>query len=605
MTTAISASADLLPGYFLDPGGSGAWMSLPWPGDRSLPWDHPSRLALLAPSIGPAVIRWGEQNLVHHLTGDPWRYTAGQKRFLILWYSVDAELRWLWRRGVRRSAKGTGKDPFAAAWVLGEMCGPVRAVGWSQGRPVAQAHRLALVQIGANSEAQAADVLRVANAMCSLSLISELGLDLGVTRTQSAFGSRIELMVSAEASSEGDPTTAAALNETHHMTISNGGVKTANVAQRNVGKSPKDLQARMVAFTNAHQEGAQSRGEVDYAAWQVQVSGKTASGKVDILYDSVEYDPALDIADPVELRRGVEQAYCEAPWADVDRLVDEASDPAMSVSDVIRYYLNGLASAADAWADPGYFDACGRPAYQVGEDEQIAVLLDCSKSGDATGMIGCRLSDGHVFTINCWQKPHGHSGGWLAPVREVDAQARDVLARYTVMWFGIDPSPALDAAGQESYWMPMVDGLHRDFKDFIPNWATPGRNGHAFLYDMRLSSPGGLQRLREFTAMAEQTATDIDGDPDETDVARRARLANPALTHDGDPTLRVHVHNARRRPNAFGMSLGKVTRDSSALVDLAVCMVGARLGRRIALNSGNKAKRKRRTGDERRRAVVM
>ncbi len=63
------------------------------------------------------------------------------------------------------------------------------------------------------------------------------------------------------------------------------------------------------------------------------------------------------------------------------------------------------------------------------------------------------------------------------------------------------------------------------------------------------------------------------------------------LTWDGSAALRLHAHNARRRPNRWGVSLGKVTRDSGKLVDLAVCMVGARMGRRIALNSGKVRKR--------------
>jgi hypothetical protein len=55
-----------------------------------------------------------------------------------------------------------------------------------------------------------------------------------------------------------------------------------------------------------------------------------------------------------------------------------------------------------------------------------------------------------------------------------------------------------------------------------------------------------------------------------------------SLTHDGSAALRVHVHNARRRTNQWGISLGNQTRGSKKLVDLAVCMVGARLGRKIA-----------------------
>jgi hypothetical protein len=57
--------------------------------------------------------------------------------------------------------------------------------------------------------------------------------------------------------------------------------------------------------------------------------------------------------------------------------------------------------------------------------------------------------------------------------------------------------------------------------------------------------------------------------------------------------LRLHTHNARRRPNQWGVTLGKQSRDSKRLVDYAVAMVGARLGRRLVLNSGKSRERQR------------
>ena len=80
---------------------------------------------------------------------------------------------------------------------------------------------------------------------------------------------------------------------------------------------------------------------------------------------------------------------------------------------------------------------------------------------------------------------------------------------------------------------------------------------------------------------AEVTAAEIDDE-------------NSPFTHDGTSMLRMHAHNARRRPNQWGISLSKESRDSSKLVDMAVAMVGARLGRRLVLNSGKT--RKVRTG---------
>lgn len=921
MTTAVS-TPDLLPGYYLDL-QSPAWLSLPWPGDPSLPWGHPERTALLPYSLGPQIIQWGRDNLVHHLTGEPWEYTLGQRRFIHLWYAFDPETgRWLYRSSVKRGAKGTGKDPFGGALVNTELVGPVSLrPDWRDRAPGdwGKAHRLSLVQIAANSEGQAKDLLRVANAMLSNRVRRDYGITTGETRTACASGSRAELLTASEKSSEGDPATAIFLNEalaldtplptpsgwttmgtvavgdvlvgrdgapvvvtaatpvqvgrrcyrvtfadgtsvvasdghrwwtklatstdtgtvrttqqivdaprrcrvpraapmqsddvdlpvdpyvlglwlgdgdaraptvtagtedvdeaaamveargyattrcdsregaprfrigipgarrggsfdtnpvaslrarlldlavlgdkhipaqylragtrqrtdllrglmdsdgcitrdgfavfvndngriadgftelarslgqaprrtfapdarsrrggchrvtftpralvpvalsrkvarvrpggsehgewstirsvvevdsvpvrcvsvdaadhlflagdgwsvthnSHHMTESSGGHAVAAVARRNVGKSPSYLQARLLELTNAHQQGADSVAERSFEAWQKQVSPGWR-GRQDILYDSREAPPTVQLHDEDSLMMGLRAAYFDAWWADLERLRDEAQDPRTSVADSIRYYLNGLAAAEDAWIDPASFDVCAVPDMAVADREAIALFLDCSKSEDATGLVACRMSDGHVLTVHGWQRPHGSRGkNWLAPREEVDAQVRQTFERYRVVWFGVDPSPARDDEDESLYWMPLVDSWHRELGRKLLVWATPGAKGHAVSFDMRMSKPGGAERNRLFTEAAMQTAADIDGEHDD---AGRVTVP-PTLTHDGHPMLRVHSHNARRRPNRWGVTLGKVTRDSSQLVDLAVCMVGARMGRRLVLNS--------------------
>jgi hypothetical protein len=574
MTTAIS-DAEILPGYFLDPWfGTQAWCTLPWPAEQA------AKNELIAASIGPQVIDWAEgrrededgPGLIHYLTGEPWRFTPGQKRFLILWYAFDPLTgRWVYRSGLKRGAKGTGKDPFAGAWLDGELIGPTHLVH-RDGRWVGERHRLPLVQVAANSEAQAKDVLRVANALLPRRTREYFGIDCGETRTIVDGGGRHEILTASEKTSEGDPATAIALNESHHMTESSGGHRTAEVARRNVGKSPRELQARLCEFTNAHTPGSDSVAERTYEAWQAQVSGRTR--RVDILYDSIEAPPQLDIYTEDGLAEFLRAAYADAPWADLERLAGEVLDPRTSVADTIRFYGNGLAAREDAWVDPRRFDDLSRPDLIVTDNDPIAMFLDCSKSTDATGLVGCRLDDGHVFTLGMWQRPRGDRGkGWLAPRNEVDASVRLAFDRYRVTWFGVDPSPARDDSDESLYWMNLVNQWHRDFRDTVLVWATPGvQTGNAVLFDMRLSSRGGNDRNRFFTEAAEQTAKDIDEDG--------------ALSHDGDAALRLHVHNARARKNQWGTSLGKVTRDSDKLVDLAVCMVGARMGRRIVLNSG-------------------
>lgn len=575
------ADLELPPGYYLDRwNGTGAWCTLPWPED----------LDDLPPSIGPQVIAWaewrtyeqtGEPGLVHHLTGEPWQFTPGQRRFLHLWYAYNPETgRWLYRRGVKRGAKGTGKDPFGAALCNIEFIGPSHLV-WRDGRWVGERHRMPLVQIASNSEAQSKDMLRVANGLLCQEARDYYGIDCGETRTiLKDSGGRMEILTASEKSAEGDPATFIVLNESHHMTESSGGHRVAAVARRNVGKSPAELQARVCEFTNAHVPGTDSEAERSYEAWQAQVSGRAK--RQDILYDSIEAPPNTDLYDDASRMAGLRAAYMDAPWADLERISDEMLDPSTSVADSIRFYLNGLAVAEDAWVDPRRFDELARPDLVVADKEQIAMFLDCSKSTDATGLVACRISDGHVFTLGLWQRPHGDRGkGWLAPRHEVDAAVRAAFDRWTVVWFGVDPSPARDDEDEHLYWMPLIDAWHRDFRDRLPVWATPGAKGHSVLFDMRIKTLGGTDRNRMFTEAAMQTARDIE---------------DGTLTHDGNAALRMHVHNARRRTNPWGVSLGKVSRDSSKLVDLAVCMVGARMGRRIALNSG-KLKKRNRTGE--------
>jgi hypothetical protein len=581
--------AELPPGYRIDD-RTGAWTSLPWPADDA------RKRHIMANSLGPLVINWAEgqlqgrqpelferfgPGLIDYKTGEPWRFTPGQRRFLMLWYwyelDADGQARYVYRRGVKRGSKGSGKDPMAAAHGNIELAGPSHLVwdeeikGWTGIQ-----HRMPLVQIASNSEAQSKDTLFIANAMWSNEAREWHQLDCGATRTVLQGRGKFEVLTASEASSEGDPATFIILNESHHMTQTSGGHRVTAVARRNVGKSPKDLQARLCEYTNAHAMGMDSTAQRSFESWQKQVSGQFPNLKADILYDSIEADPNLSIYSTEELRTALAQAYSDAPWHDPERLEGEVLDPDTSAGDSIRFYLNGLAVREDAWVDPRNWDTLVRTDKVLADRERIAMFLDCSKSSDATGLVAVRISDGHVVTLGIWQAPKGGRGkDWLAPRHEVDAKVREAFDRYRVIWFGVDPSPATDDETEALYWKPTIDGWHRDFHRRLSRqglWATPGATiGHSVLFDMRTSQRGARERLQAFTEMAEQVAQWIDEDR--------------AITHDGDPALRLHVHNARKRRNQWGWSLGKESRDSKKHVDLAVCMVGAQLGRRLVLNN--------------------
>jgi hypothetical protein len=528
----------------------------------------------------------GSPGLIHYQFGSPWRWTKWQRRFLILWYHVDQDGRFSHRSGIVRGAKGTGKDPMAAAMCDMELLGPVEVhdIDDKTGLPIGRPRGFPLVQVMSNSQEQSQDVLRVANAMWGMAAREYYGLDCGETRTViKNSGGRFEIPPAAEESGEGDPATFVALNETHHMSKSNGGSRVAAMGRRNVGKSPEYIQARMCEYTNAHRQGSDTEGEKAFRSWQKQ-QAPGYKGDKDILYHSIEAAPPFDLLTEEGRHRGLRQAYLDADWNDIKRKSAEIVDDRTSVADSIRFYFNGLGTEEDAWIDPDRFDALAEQK-TVADGDRIAMFLDCSKSGDATGLVATRLEDMYSFVLGVWQRPHGlpKNEPWLAPRGEVDAAARAALHQYDVVWFGIDPSPAKDDETEALYWGPIIDDLHRDFRDELQVWATPGDTlGNAVLFDMRLSQRGGSARNQQFTAAAEMVQ----------DWINEESRDGLQFRHDGHPILRTHVHNAKERPNDWGTSLSKVTRDSSNHIDLAVCMVGATMGARIALNSGKLKKKK-------------
>lgn len=590
MTGSSASDLALPPGYYR--GELGEWKTLPWPEDMA------AKVELMENSLGPSLIDWAEWRTdepgLLNDEGEPWQFTDGQARFLILWYAFDEQGRFIYRRGIKRGAKGTGKDPFGAAMCNIELLGPSQ-LWWDGVQWAGKRHELPLVQIASNSEAQSKAVLRVANSQLGSEAVAYYQLDKGQTATYVKGGAaRMEVLTASERSSEGNPATFILLNETHHMTKESGGQNLAAVARRNVGKSKRSLQARIVECTNAHAQGSASVGEKSFESWQKQQSGRYKALKKDILYDSIEYDPRLDFYDAQQRELALRQAYADAPWADIERLSAEIIDPELSAAEAIRFYLNGIAEQEDAYVAAQNFAALAEPSKLFDEDDQIVMFLDCSKSEDATALMGCRVSDGFNQTLGVWSRPRGKRGeGYLVDRAEVDAVVRECFDSYRVVAFGVDPSPAKDDSTEASYWRPMIDGWHRDFRKRLRVWATPGARGNSVLWDMRLSAPGGADRNRKFSQEVEIMRALIDDEG-----------LDGAFRHDGDPALVAHVNNTRVRWNKFGLTVGKKTRDSTQSVDLCVAMIAANVLRREALNSGKVrvSSGRRRSG---RRKVVM
>lgn len=492
----------------------------------------------------------------------PWRFTLEQARFLLWWYAVSESGRFLYRDGVFQRLKGHGKDPIGACVSGGEMLGPVRVVDWVDGQPVGGEVHAAWVQTAAVSLKQTKNTMRLFPGLFTAEAKAHFGIQIGREQVHALGDERfMEAVTSSPASLEGARSTFVLMNETHHWLDNNDGHEMAAVIERNSTKSAGGA-ARTLRITNAYEPGTNSVAEHDREAWEKVQAGDAID--VGLLYDSLEAPPEAPLT-PEAAPSVVEAIRGDSVWLDVETILNSIVDTRNPPSRSRRFWYNQIVAAEDAWADPLQWDAIAAPDQLVLPDEPIVAFFDGSKSDDTTGLVACRLSDGHVFVIDSWSKPPGERGkDWIVPRAKVDETVTSMFESYRVHAFFADPSDTRDDEGVR-FWEPFIDDWHQRYGPSLQYWAVQsGDRRHAIAWDMR--SP---QRLGEFTAAAERFLVEV---------------AAGRFSHDGDLRLRQHVRNARRRPNKYGVGFGKEHRESARKVDLAVCAVGARMLRRMVQN---------------------
>ena len=79
--------------------------------------------------------------------GEAFMPTLEQLRFTLWWYAVDEDGTYTYREGILRRLKGWGKDPYAAALALAELCGPVAFSHWEDGQPIGKRRHAAWVTV--------------------------------------------------------------------------------------------------------------------------------------------------------------------------------------------------------------------------------------------------------------------------------------------------------------------------------------------------------------------------------------------------------------------------------------------------------------------------
>lgn len=509
-------------------------------------------------TLGWEVVAWATKYLRHPngpRVGQRWEFVNSQLRFLLWWYAVDDAGSWLYRHSIRRLAKGSGKSPFAALMALAEFTAPVRladldpsVLGGCVGRLV----DMPLVQVVATSEAQTANTMRMVRALCPKGsrLQVEFGIDVGKTQFFRSPEGTLQQLTSSSSSAEGGEASFVVADETEHWRPGNGGPELAATLEDNLAKSG----SRMLETCNSWVPGVGSVAEAGWDGWVKQEAGRTR-GDARILYDARVAPPGTDLADEESLAAALDHVYGDCWWVDRRPVMERIWDPRSSEDDSRRKYLNQPTAVQDAWLTPAEWSSLADPSRVVADGDPVALFFDGSKSRDATALVGCRISDGHVFVVDAWEPDPSHTTEDVVPVAEVDATVMRAFDRYDVVAFFADV--------QE--WESFVKVSWPDqFSDDLLLHAVPsGRDPQPVAWDMRT-------HVRDFTHAVELT---------------EAEVVDRTFTHDGSDVLARHVGNARRAPNRFGVSLRKESRDSRYKIDAAVCMVGARMARRAVLSS--------------------
>lgn len=494
-----------------------------WLTDDDGDWILPER------TLGWEVAGWCAEFLLNPNGEGPWTFTLEQLRFILWWYAVDANGRFIYRTGVLQRLKGWGKDPLLAVMALAELVGPTQFSHFDEsGDPVGKPHPQALVQVSAVTQEQTNNTMDMMPALMSEHFRATYSIKAGIEIIRANNGrQKLMAVTSNYRALEGKRTTFTVLNETHHWNVSNQGHKMFDTIDGNATK----MKGRYLSITNAYLPGEDSVAEKQRESYENIASGKAVD--VGFLYDSVEADPRTPLTREA-LQTVIPIIRGDAVWLDVEDIIRSVQNTQIAEARSRRMFLNQIVAEGDALYDPAQIKAIEDDEATLLHGEQIVLGFDGGKTDDATALVAIRVEDKTAFVLHIQEKPLGPDGDhWQVDRSRVDRAVRDAFENYDVQGFFADVA----------LWESYIDSWAEDFREQLVLKASAQ---HAIAWDMRRSP-------KEVTFAHERLMQSI------FDGAIRFDTTNPAL--------RRHTMNARRRENKFGVSFSKESRESPKKVD--------------------------------------
>jgi phage terminase large subunit-like protein len=234
-------------------------------------------------------------------------------------------------------------------------------------------------------------------------------------------------------------------------------------------------------------------------------------------------------------------------WQTLDALRKRHDSPSMLPWQWARFAC-GLWAASESWWITGeQWHATSSSSARILPGDRICIGFDGSRSGDATALVACRISDGLVQPLAVWEPPAESSHEWEVHSGQVDATIARTFEHYDVVRGYFDPP----------LWQTELERWAREYgQPAITPWSTS---------------------TSRMIAAVERFRTD---------------LVSGELEHTDDVVLTAHVMNARMREVRGGYWLAK-DRDS-AKIDAAVASVLAYEARADAIAAGELEPKRRR-----------
>lgn len=469
-----------------------------------MPWRGPEVPGEF-PTLGYLVGEWIEANCVipdGDYVGEPYRLTEPMWRFLLWFYRLDPDrCRFTYTRGGQLvKPQKWGKGPFGSAIICAEAEGPTIPDGWdAAGEPVGRPWSTPWIQVTATAEDQTDNVWRSLQPMIELS--PDLNADIpdtGKTRINLAGGGLIEPVTAKAGTRLGQRVTFVLQDETHGWLPNTGGRALADTQRRNVA----GMGGRWLETTNAWDPN------------QSSVAQDTAEEAAEDVYrDHVQPAPTLKLTVQRDRRKILKQGYDGCWWVDRDRIEAEVvslldRDPGQAE----RYFGNRIWSGDAVWMAEEPWKNRAAPNVIVGDKEQITVGFDGSlgtvrsrRKPDATALGGCRVGDGHLFTLGIWEADRADGDGlwtWEPPRDEIDRVIGETFDRYDVVLMWADPQ----------HW-----------QNDVGRWAL---------------AHGSMRVLERWTNNDDWMARELE--------RLHTAVINEDVTHDGNVQATRHVLNAQR-----------------------------------------------------------